>query len=181
MAFVRKLGVWLIAFVGALAGAYLGRSTTEARPGPPAEVAAPSTLTDAPLSDQRPSSVTLDPEERTALARELANLRGPEHPATLDPRERAALVADVAAAVQARPEGPAPASPPSSVSLAARQDADLLLGRAAAAGKWTDQDARTLRGLWPVLGQSDRTAVLRSLIRAINEGSLTMSEPGMPF
>lgn len=182
---LHKALVWLIAFSGALAGAFVGVSLA----GQPSSSSGER--------DPAPH-VALAPEERKALALELASVRPPPaYPvpvrATLDSEERKAVAGELALAIALAPQprSEAVASPPAShaqtpsvqtpEAAAALREADALIARARSAREWTDRDVESLRALMPALSASEKTTVLLALTKAINEDQLTMTERGMPF
>lgn len=181
MSLVQKTLVWLIAFVGALSGASIGVSVAQ-RPLEGAIARAELTGSLAQTGELRPRT-TLTPEERRALAVEVASVRGTQQ-VTLEASARTAIVQELALALQPHVDRPAvPEAPlaPSPEAVAARRDAELLLERAQSAKEWTERDVRELNALRPALSPDDQNAVLLALTRAMNEGRLTMSQEGLPY
>ena len=66
-------------------------------------------------------------------------------------------------------------------SKAALERGTKLVERAAAANSWGDAQATELRSLMPELSDTARDSLLRTLVRAINDGRLNVVTRGLPF
>jgi len=66
-------------------------------------------------------------------------------------------------------------------SKAALERGTKLVDRSVAAQSWGDSQAMELRSLMPELSDTDRDSLLRTLVRAINDGQLKVVTRGLPF
>jgi len=128
------------------------------------EVAAPAASRGA-----CPARAVLEPEERSALVREISeSVR-----AIVDAR-RVQDPSEVAARVAIAP-------PPRPDAAAARRDANQIVDRALAARVWTDRDRDDLLPVQHRLEASDWREVLLALNQAMNEGRIAVKTQGPPF
>lgn len=178
MRVLEKAPTFLIAFGGALAGAYLGtRLAIPAPPTTPSRPAAESAGGDVAL----PSS----PSDFGGLLPEGSRFAVTPVRATLDAREHDAIAAAVARVLGGAGTAGAPpaAEPPapSPEAAQARRDAEQVIERARSAKAWTDDDALAFQQLLVRLTPKDREAVVLALTRALNEGRIALRTDGPPF
>jgi len=119
--------------------------------------------------DACPARAVLQPEERSALVREITeSVRASvETRATPDPSEAAPRAAV--------------APPPRPDAAAARKDANQIVDRALAARVWTDRDRDAFLPVQHRLEGSDWQEIVLALNQAMNEGRIAVKTQGPPF